>query len=83
MRTTVTLDHDTDAIVRAIMRDQGISFKEAINQAIRNAAVPRHRAAVRVPTRRMGAPRVDLDHALALLGELDAEHMLRKMRARK
>lgn len=83
MRTTVTLDPDTDAIVRAIMRDQGMSFKAAINTAIRRGAAPAKQARVVVRTRTMGRPKVDLDHALSVLGSLEDEETLRKMRARK
>ncbi|MBX7162045.1 MAG: antitoxin [Acidimicrobiia bacterium] len=83
MRTTVTLDPDTDAMVRAIMRDQGVSFKAAINMAIRRGAVPSSESRVVVPTRRMGHPKVDLDHALSVLGSLENEEILRKSRARK
>lgn len=83
MRTTVTLDPDADAIVRAIMRDQGMSFKAAVNMAIRRGAAPAKQARVVVRTRKMGRPKVDLDHALSVLGTLEDEETLRKMRARK
>ena len=45
MRTTVTLDPDTDALVRRLMRERSISFKEAVNAAIRAGATQpaRHR----------------------------------------
>ena len=35
MRTTVTLDADTELLVRRRMRERGISFKQALNDAIR------------------------------------------------
>ena len=35
MRTTVTVDPDVEALVRAYMREHGASFKEAVNAAIR------------------------------------------------
>ena len=33
MRTTITLDPDTDEAVRRLMRDRGLSFKQAVNEA--------------------------------------------------
>ena len=35
MRTTVTLDHDTEQLLRQSMRQTGQSFKATLNQAIR------------------------------------------------
>jgi hypothetical protein len=67
------------------MREQGLSFKAAINQAIRAGAARSASGTrrVRLPLRRMGRPRVDLDRALQLVGELEDEETVRKLRARK
>ena len=35
MRTTVTLDPDVDQLIRKIIRERDLSFKDAINEAIR------------------------------------------------
>ncbi len=35
MRTTVTLDPDVQALIRTVMKEHGVSFKEAINSAVR------------------------------------------------
>lgn len=35
MRTTVTLDPDVQAFIRTVMKERGISFKEALNSAVR------------------------------------------------
>ena len=35
MRTTVTLEPDVQALIRTAMKQRGISFKEALNSAIR------------------------------------------------
>ena len=35
MRTTITLDPDVHALVERAMRERGLSFKEAVNEAIR------------------------------------------------
>ena len=39
MRTTVTLDPDVERLIRNAMRERGISFKEALNQAARKGLV--------------------------------------------
>lgn len=83
MRTTVTLEPDVHAILKALMAERGITFKEAVNEAIRRGAAPAVRERVRVPTTRMGRPLVNLDRALALAGDLEDEEVLRKMRAGK
>lgn len=36
MRTTVTLDPNARAMPRAVMKEQGLSFKEALNGALRS-----------------------------------------------
>ena len=35
MRTTVTLEPDVQALIRTAMKERGISFKEALNSAVR------------------------------------------------
>jgi hypothetical protein len=81
MRTTVTLDPDTEQIVRRRMRERGITFKEAINDAIRSGATG---VAARRPfateTAAMGESRVNLDRALQLAGDLEDDELIRKMR---
>ena len=79
MRTTVTLDSDTEAHVRRLMDERGLSFKQALNDAIRAGASPRPPFTTRV--RRLGRPRSDLDQALQLAGEIEDEELLRRMRA--
>ncbi len=84
MRTTVTLDPDTTAIVKRLMKERGMGFKEALNEAIRAGAVPAGgRQRLRMKTFDMGTPRVPLDKALRLAGELEDEELLRKRALRK
>lgn len=78
MRTTVTLDPDVAEIVRRSMSERGISFKTAVNDAIRRS-VPGPRARFTTPTVAMGAPRVDLDRALDVAGTLEDGHLVRKL----
>lgn len=77
MRTTVTLDPDVATKLQQTAQKRGVSFKAALNDAVRAGLSPRAGAArrYRMPSRRMGVrPGVDLDHSLRLAGELkDAE----------
>lgn len=79
MRTTVTLDADTEALIRRAMEERGVSFKRALNDAIRSAARPSTQA-VPPPTRsrRMGRPNVSLDHALRIAADLEDAALLRR-----
>jgi len=83
MRTTVTLDPDAEALVRRLMRERSLTFKQAINAAIRAGASDSRRKSVRTPTFDMGPPRVDLDRALRLAAELEDEEIRRELERRK
>jgi hypothetical protein len=84
MRTTVTLDPDTEALVRRRMRERGVSFKVALNDAIREGLTSqRNRTQFRTPTADLGLPAVSLDRALLLVGELEDEELVRKQRLGK
>jgi hypothetical protein len=85
VRTTVTLDPDTEAVVKKMMGERGISFKEAVNAAIR-AGISSERPSdgFSTPTFSMGAhPHVDLVHSLRLAGELEAAEVAHEVAARK
>jgi hypothetical protein len=79
MRTTVTLDPDTEQIIRRRMRERGMSFKEAINDAIRSGVRDVEREPFRTEAASMGEPTVDLDRALQLAGALEDEELTRRM----
>jgi hypothetical protein len=85
VRTTVTLDSDTEALVRRRMRERGVSFKQAVNDMIRAGARAGTESApaVATATADLGTPTVNLDHALRLASEIEDEELLRKMRAGK
>jgi hypothetical protein len=85
MRTTVTLDPDVEALVRRVMRERGLTFKQAVNEAIRAGLAPRsERPTTGTRTFRMGFnPTIPLDKALRLAGELEDEELTRKLAARK
>lgn len=80
MRTTVTLDPDTELLVRTRMRERSQSFKEALNDAIRAGAGAMTPEFV-TEVADLGESRVSLDRALTLAGELENEELLRRMRA--
>ena len=83
MRTTVTLDADTEALVRRRMRERGISFKQALNDALREALVAQPSARFETATADLGTPAVALDHALRVAADLEDEDLLRKWSAGK
>lgn len=81
MRTTVTLDPDTEQIVRRRMAERGLTFKEALNDAIRSGV--REAGATtpfRTETAAMGEPRVNLDRALQIAADLEDDELVRKLR---
>jgi hypothetical protein len=83
MRTTVTLDPDTEQLVRKRMKDRGVSFKRALNDSLRASRSSSEGAEpYRFETRTydMGEPLIDLTKALQLAGELEDAEILAKMR---
>lgn len=63
------------------MRERGVSFKAALNDAIREGAKERP-APVPFMTRTadLGVPAVNLDRALQIAAELEDEELLRRQR---
>lgn len=82
MRTTVTLDPDTEAAVRRLMHERGLTFKQAVNAAIRAGTGTRRRK-FRTPTANLGPPRIPLDQALRLAADFEDEELIRKLAGRK
>ena len=87
MRTTVTLDADTERLLRQAMRERGLSFKEALNEAIRAGLTqgkkPRPRRFVQ-KTFRLGAEQYfRWDKALAAAEAMEDEELSRKVSLRK
>ena len=79
VRTTVTLEPDTEQIIRRRMRERGMSFKQAVNDAIRAGAGARaERPVFRTETAALGESTVSLDRALQLAGDLEDDELLRK-----
>lgn len=72
MRTTVTLDADVAAMVHRVMRERGLTFKQALNEAVRAGLAQRPaRRRPRPPAIDMGEPLVDVTKALRLAAELE------------
>ncbi|HEX7325136.1 MAG TPA: hypothetical protein VF292_07265 [Rhodanobacteraceae bacterium] len=74
MRTTITLEPDVATLLKKAMRERDLTFKDAVNQAIRAGLC--RKTAAKVPpfkqrTVHMGKPLVDLTKALSLADELD------------
>ncbi len=81
MRTTVTLDADTAALVQEVMRREGFSFKEAINYGIRKGLSPSvKRKAFRQKVYDLGVnPQIPYDKTIALAGQLEDQEVLREI----
>jgi hypothetical protein len=81
MRTTVTLDDDTLAVIHRRMRANGVSFKAALNDAIRDGAQGRPEPApFSTRTADLGVPSVNLDRALQIAAELEDDELIRRQR---
>lgn len=84
MRTTVTLDPDTEALLRRRMSERRVSFKQALNDAIREGLTSgRHERRFHTATANLGVPTVNLDRALQLAAELEDDEIVRKIRTGK
>lgn len=80
MRTTVTLDPDTRLLIERLMRERRLTFKQAVNQAIRSGLEPDPARAIRYTTpRQLGPARIDLTKALSLAGELEDDTVARRL----
>jgi hypothetical protein len=80
VRTTVTLDPDVAALIKRAMVERGLSFKQAVNEAIRaGMASPEPGGELELPVYDMGEARVDLTKALRLAGELEDDELARRL----
>lgn len=76
----MTLDPDTEALLRQIMRDHGVSFKQALNDAIRRGTAPNPKQSFTTRTKPLGTTEVNIDRALQLSASLEDEELVRRMR---
>jgi hypothetical protein len=84
VRTTVTLDADTESLIRQRMKARRQSFKQVVNDAIRAGLVlpTAGRQEFRTEVASLGVPTVNLDRALQLVGELEDDELIRRLRQR-
>ena len=85
VRTTIDLDPDVDARLRAIARERGLPLRTVINEALRAGMHPGARKAPYVfPTRVLGIrPGADVDKALLRAGQDEDDEVARKLELRK
>jgi hypothetical protein len=88
MRTTVRIDDELLRKLKEQAHRESISLTRLLDRTLRaGMQAPRGRARrrrrLREQTHSMGAPRYNLDKALALAGALEDEEVLRKMMLRK
>ena len=87
MRTTVTLDPDVERLIGDAMRERAISFKEALNQAVRIGLQGKKRKRAQKfvqKTFRMGeGQEFRWDKALAAADSIEDEELNRKLLLRK
>lgn len=77
----MTLDDDVVALLRRVMKRRGVSFKTALNDAVRNGADGQPVSpAFQTRTADLGVPAVGLDRALQLAAELEDEELIRRQR---
>jgi hypothetical protein len=85
MRTTVTLDDDVARGLEQLQHDRQISFREAINSALRQGLgrSPKPRR-YKMKTYPMGLrPGVNLDKALQVAAELEDQEIIHKLQLGK
>lgn len=79
MRATITVTPEAQALVQKAMRERGVTFNKAVNDAIVTALTAgRPRESLSIPTVDMGRATVTVERALQLAGNLEDEEWLRK-----
>ena len=87
MRTTVTLDPDVERLLRTAMRERGVSFKQALNDAARRGLTGEKRQRnKRFVQRTFSLGQVEdlrWDKALAIAEAMEDEELTRKLALNK
>jgi hypothetical protein len=86
MRTTITLDPDVQALLRTAMKERGISFKEALNSAVRSGLThgkPKRRHFVQQSYSLGSDQNFRWDKALEAAAVIEDEELSRKFSLRK
>lgn len=79
MRTTVTLDPDVHALLERDMAERSVSFKQAVNDAVRAALTGGRRDDFDFPDFDLGSTSYDLTRANQLAAELEDEQTVRDL----
>jgi hypothetical protein len=86
MRTTATIDPEVERLLHQVMKERGLSFKKALNEALK-AGLASARGAAKPfvqKTYSLGAVHnVRLDKALAISDAIEDKELLRKLKHRK
>ena len=87
MRTTVTLDPDVERLIKSAMREKGVTFKQALNDAVRagrGAPQAKRRRRFVQRTFSLGSEQhFRWDKALAAADAIEDEELIRKYALRK
>jgi hypothetical protein len=86
MRTTITLDPDVQALIRAAMKERGVSFKEALNSAARSGLTQgkQRRSRFAQKSWSLGSEQnFRWDKALEAAAAIEDEELARKLSLRK
>ncbi|GEM_PF-1305454 len=83
VHTKVTLEPDLIVKLRSLARKHGISFDQALNDALRAGVAAGDVPPYRLPTRALGLRRaIDLNKGLQLAGDLEDAETIRKLELR-
>jgi hypothetical protein len=86
MRSTVRIDDDLMTELKERARRENVSLTQILNRTLRAGLRPargRPKSRFKQATFSLGAPRFDVDKALAYAAELEAEEIARKLAMRK
>ena len=86
MRTTITLDPDVEQLLKNVLRDRDVTFKEAVNEALRAGlkGTTGRRTRFRQRTFSLGTGKAfRWDKALEMASAIEDEEIVRKMALRK
>ena len=86
MRTTITLDPDVERLLKQVVRERGVSFKQAVNDSVRAGVLGSKRPSRRFVQKSfpMGAEQYfRWDKALAQAEAMEDEELSRKLALRK
>lgn len=78
-RKTISLDPDVEMLLARVLKDRSITFKEAVNSAIRAGLTAPPPSFLSFPTYDMGEPYVDVRLANRLASQLADDEIARKL----